>query len=82
MDAGFVKVLLATKPLDLRSIVRPVIAFPDGTVEESKQMGWGSGEGTTGCERSEPHSSEKEMAELWGTVMFCAIQRRTGSKVA
>ena len=80
MDAGFVKVLLATKPLDLRSIVQP-IAFQEGAAEESRQLGWESREGTTGCERSEPHNSEKEMAELWGTVMFCAIQRRTGSKV-
>ena len=81
MDAGFVKVLLSTTPLDLRSIVQP-IASQEGAAHESKQVGWGSREGTTGCERSEPQNFEKEMAGLWGTVMFCAIQRRTGSKVA
>lgn len=74
MDIGFVKVLLSTTPLDLSSIVQPVAK--QGA--DLKQITLESGEGTTGCEREEIQASEKELVGLWGTVMFCAVQRRIG----
>lgn len=77
MDVGFVKVLLSTTPLDLRSIAQPVTP-KEADIDEVKQVALGSGEGTTGCERHESQTPEKELVGLWATMMFCAVQRRAG----
>ncbi|KAJ3533179.1 hypothetical protein NMY22_g7445 [Coprinellus aureogranulatus] len=79
LDVGFVKVLFSTTPLDLSSIVRRPVVLQATDADEPRQIASGSREGTTGCGRNEIRGSERELVGLWGSVMFCAVQRRSTS---